>query len=258
MDFFQRNMFLIELKRQCSLHTNPEMEVLYVKKGKVSLICGAGEMYEVTENSVVFILPYHIHKFIPSEDIEATVFMFPFSIHREFTDVNKNPDLDGKIFRPDKISRKYIDRLFCDYIAQPTPFLEKGLFFAFLNLISINDFKSTRSYSGGDFMHLTAKYVYDHIAEAITASDISKSIGYTPRELSNKFKETLGIKLGDFIGSVRIQKACDLLLTSDMSVTEISGICGFGSLRNFNRIFLLKVGETPSEYRKSLKKVMVK
>lgn len=52
-----------------------------------------------------------------------------------------------------------------------------------------------------------------------------------------------------FINALRFEYACELLPREDVSITEICGKCGFGSLRNFNRVFKALSGMTPNEYR---------
>ncbi|MBR4072612.1 MAG: helix-turn-helix transcriptional regulator, partial [Clostridia bacterium] len=64
--------------------------------------------------------------------------------------------------------------------------------------------------------------------------------------------DSFDIKLVDFISNVRIEQAIFYIETTCLSITEISHKCGFGSLRNFNRIFKDRVGVTPSEYKRHL------
>ena len=53
------------------------------------------------------------------------------------------------------------------------------------------------------------------------------------------------------LASLRVDKARRLLSESDMSVTEISYACGFGTERSFNRNFHSITGRTPTEYREN-------
>ncbi len=50
----------------------------------------------------------------------------------------------------------------------------------------------------------------------------------------------------------RFDKACRLLANKSIDIGDISEKCGFGSLRNFNRVFKDLSGTSPSEYRKAL------
>ena len=63
--------------------------------------------------------------------------------------------------------------------------------------------------------------------------------------MSNK----LHIGFNDYINSLRVSNACKHLLKTDLSITEISEIVGFNTLRTFNRAFVKQMGITPSDYR---------
>lgn len=70
--------------------------------------------------------------------------------------------------------------------------------------------------------------------------------------ISHLFSSRLGIRFNDYINSFRVSAACRYLGESDKSMTEISRIVGFNTLRTFNRAFVKQIGVTPSEYKKRL------
>lgn len=69
--------------------------------------------------------------------------------------------------------------------------------------------------------------------------------------ISHLFSDKLHIGFNDYINSLRVSFACHHLRHSDKSVTEISNLVGFGTLRTFNRAFFKQKGRTPSEYRRA-------
>ncbi len=72
--------------------------------------------------------------------------------------------------------------------------------------------------------------------------------------ISHLFSDKLQIGFNDYVNSLRVSFACNYLRHSDLSVTEIGILVGFGTLRTFNRAFLKQMGKTPSEYRRTGKK----
>ena len=56
----------------------------------------------------------------------------------------------------------------------------------------------------------------------------------------------------DLLNSYRLDAALLLLTETDKDITDIALESGFQSVRNFNDYFKLKIGETPSKYRKTL------
>jgi len=76
-----------------------------------------------------------------------------------------------------------------------------------------------------------------------------KSMAISRTPLYGKVKALTGIGVNDYINSFRIIRAEELLLSTDMSVTEISEACGFTYQRYFSSIFKKSKGITPSQFR---------
>ena len=68
--------------------------------------------------------------------------------------------------------------------------------------------------------------------------------------LSRAFKKCFGITISDYIISRRLQKAAELLLSTDSSVSEIAALCGMNSAHYFSKTFTTKTGSTPSDFRR--------
>ena len=52
-----------------------------------------------------------------------------------------------------------------------------------------------------------------------------------------------------YINSLRMNDATRLLTQTDLPITQIASELGFGSIRNFNRVFLEHLGTSPKAYR---------
>ncbi|EMS34911.1 Transcriptional regulator, AraC family [Mariniradius saccharolyticus AK6] len=63
------------------------------------------------------------------------------------------------------------------------------------------------------------------------------------------FKERTGKTFTEFLNQIRIQQACQLLLETDLSISQIAFQVGFQNLSYFNRTFRKLGGSTPKEYR---------
>ena len=61
-----------------------------------------------------------------------------------------------------------------------------------------------------------------------------------------------GANYTDFVSRVRLEKAKNLLLNPHKRVSEIAYEIGYQSLTHFNRTFHRIVGQSPTQYRKSL------
>lgn len=81
-------------------------------------------------------------------------------------------------------------------------------------------------------------------------NDIYSLSHYSPTTIIKYFKTYLGETIVSYVTKLKINQACNLLVTTNFSILTISNMLGYDSLSHFNRIFLQHTGQTPSEYRK--------
>ena len=70
-------------------------------------------------------------------------------------------------------------------------------------------------------------------------------------QLYRKFKTLSNKTIADYLKSLRLEKARNLLITTRLNITEITFMAGFKNLSHFSREFGREFGKSPSEYRKS-------
>ena len=80
---------------------------------------------------------------------------------------------------------------------------------------------------------------------------LAKSTRISPRQLSNLFKKELQTTPHTYHLQKRIEKACQHLQKSSVSITDIALDLGFSSSQNFASAFFRITGQSPSAYRKS-------
>lgn len=93
-------------------------------------------------------------------------------------------------------------------------------------------------------------YIHEHYSEKISVSDISEKFFISNRNCYRLFRENLNTSPQEYIRNYRIQKACELLATSRISIAEIGYKCGLGSSSYFGKIFKEFMNCTPMEYRR--------
>ena len=67
------------------------------------------------------------------------------------------------------------------------------------------------------------------------------------------FKRGFGLSLGEFLSRTRVAQVQRLLVTTDRTVLDIALECGFGSASRFHAVFKEQCGQSPADYRKSLR-----
>ena len=82
-----------------------------------------------------------------------------------------------------------------------------------------------------------------------TIGSIASDLGIRAVTLSVEFKNVMGISPSDYLTSIRMEKAKELLRTTAMKIREISAAVGYDDDHVFTRRFKVYTGRTPSQYR---------
>jgi AraC-like DNA-binding protein len=93
------------------------------------------------------------------------------------------------------------------------------------------------------------KFIEEHSGEELSLRKVAKTANISANHLSEKFKQVTGVNFVDYIALTRFEKACHLLLNSNLRISEIAFAVGFQSLSQFNRVFKKLSGKSPSAYR---------
>ncbi|TCM50678.1 AraC family transcriptional regulator [Rhizobium sp. PP-F2F-G48] len=83
-----------------------------------------------------------------------------------------------------------------------------------------------------------------------TLAEIANEIGLSRRHFLRAFKQATGQTAFEFIARLRIQRAVDLLRTTELPATAIAADCGFASPSHFTVAFKKAVGVGPMEFRR--------
>ena len=90
-------------------------------------------------------------------------------------------------------------------------------------------------------------------AEAINFAALARELGVSYTTFRRSFKGQTGTAPAQFQSAIRINRACDLLAATDLTVSEIAAQTGFETVFYFSRTFRKKTGQTPSGYRARLR-----
>jgi AraC-like DNA-binding protein len=90
----------------------------------------------------------------------------------------------------------------------------------------------------------------ENLSEPISAADMARELGMSDSAFSRFFRRATGNTFTDFVNHVRVSRACQLLMESDLLIAHIGYQVGFNNIANFNRRFLDIKGMTPSDYRR--------
>ena len=94
-------------------------------------------------------------------------------------------------------------------------------------------------------------YLLAELTGDIRVSVIARQLKMSEPGFSRFFKRITGHGFIDLMRKLRVQRACRLLMQTELSVATICFEVGYENISNFNRHFRLEMGQTPSEYRRA-------
>ena len=95
------------------------------------------------------------------------------------------------------------------------------------------------------------QYIEKHISDTITLQHLAEELGLSPGYLCKKCKQTTGYTPVQYLTKVRMERALDLLLNSDLLIIQVGLEVGIDNHAQFCRTFRKFYGTTPSHCRKS-------
>ncbi|WP_159635938.1 helix-turn-helix transcriptional regulator [Erysipelothrix anatis] len=93
------------------------------------------------------------------------------------------------------------------------------------------------------------QYIAQQSSTNLSTQSIANYFSMSRSNMCKLFKKETGLSLINYLTRIRVQKACDLLIESDMSVLDISYEVGYQSISQFNKVFKNYVHDTPNSYR---------
>ncbi len=100
-----------------------------------------------------------------------------------------------------------------------------------------------------DILPRLIDYVNIHYNEKITLKSIAAVYHYNPAYLGRLFSKTYGITLNEYLYRKKLEKAKELLISTDCSIADIASSVGFPNTSSFYNRFKTLFSLTPKEYR---------
>lgn len=100
-------------------------------------------------------------------------------------------------------------------------------------------------------VHETERYIKAHFYEEISLNVIAEKNHVDLKHLSKVFKSIAGLPFSDYLMEIRLKRARELLVTTDMEIQEIAKSVGYSDHQYFHRLFKKKMSVTPNQFRMS-------
>ena len=92
--------------------------------------------------------------------------------------------------------------------------------------------------------------IWERYSQPLSLTEIAESAVLSRFYFARMFRDTTGITPGRFLAAIRIHQAKRLLLSTSMSITDISFAVGYNSLGSFTNYFTTSVGVSPGRFRR--------
>ena len=244
------------------VHWHEALELLYFTKGKAVTACNLQE-YEVKKGTIVLINGNELHTGIVSEQ-ESVFYCIQFDPNFFHNLIGNEYVLFHNIIQ-DEDCTKLLDRLIAMYLEKSTArsIMEcKKLAYDFFillterytkNILGEEDYK--KQFKKLDTFHHILDYLDKNYKEDLSVADIATYFNMSTSYLAHFFKQSAQKSVIEYVNETRIIHAKIFLEKEDCPISEIALRVGFSDINYFSRKFKAITGMTPTEYKKSLKKV---
>lgn len=104
--------------------------------------------------------------------------------------------------------------------------------------------------SDANLIKTVKEYVKKNYMKSLQLSDICKKMSFSLSYISMLFKKETGMTFRSYLVKIRIEKACQLLKNSNMTVGTVAGSVGYSDPAFFYKLFRKEMNMTPDDYRK--------
>lgn len=255
LSFAVKKITYFERLTMHELHYHDHYEILYISENERFLTVN-GVRYLLNKNSIALIPPYIPHL---TEAGEA--------VPQERILINFREDFVHKIRKALKT-----DILSCFNPTNPIIMIDDSVSMLISRLIDISETNNNNEHI---LLNLTdllitlcelsdghendrsffevIKFTEENFGEKITLATLAEKFYMSKYTILRKFKAYTGMGLPQYLNTIRIINAKKLLADGD-KIINIALNCGFGSVSNFDRVFLAETGISPREYRKQANK----
>lgn len=242
-----------------TLHSHAFTELFYVVKGKGEFQFGEQDYIPVKEDDMIIINANTLHtEFSDREDPLEYIVLGIEGI--EF--LNDDDDLGYSIHNYEEFKHEilfYIRAIVNEVVAKEmfnTLIVEYLLKILIMNVIR-RTVTELRVYEGDPNINkdcvFIENYLNIHFRENITLDKLSELTFLNKYYLSHEFKKYSGVSPIEYLLTKRLKEARKLLSTTDLSISQISNIVGFGTSSYFSQYFKKEIGVSPSQYRQKNK-----
>lgn len=263
------NEFMVERARRPQSfsmekpHYHPYYEIYFLISGNCRMFIDH-TIYYLSAGDIIMLPPYRLHQTVYGSGQPAERFTANFvpSYIDFFESQCAGCDV-ASIFSRQKLSvpadqQSYVMKLFQEMAKETLTYdcysriqIKSFLFqlLAFLGRCRNLDQPAQLPAPEDAVIQEAAQYIYLHHNEPLTLEAVAQNAHMSPAWFSRKFHKTVGLKFKEYLTHIRLENAEELLLTTNLTITEIALACGFSDGNYFGDAFKKARGMSPREFR---------
>ena len=103
-----------------------------------------------------------------------------------------------------------------------------------------------------DIVTMAVRYMKENIEKQLTLQQLCDYIGYSVSQFSLIFRKSIGQSPLNYFNRLKVNRACQLLETTDLKINQICTMVGIDDCYYFSRVFTKIVGVSPKKYRQTI------
>lgn len=258
------------------LHCHSETEINYIISGGSEIVCG-DRRYITKKGDIVIIPPDKLHAIYPVADQKQFYDTIVFSMDMLGSSENDRscaefirPLLNGSMDITPVITSDHsyyselktaVENIFSCAKGNSSSLdilMKSELFRLFWLLVESGDIFEVKGDNAkkSELLRPAIEYMNENYQDNITITVLAEQVCMSKSYFMRRFREITGTGAIEYLSQLRIKKACELMVSTDISVSDAAFESGYRNLSNFNRQFRQLVGCSPREYKALQKQSM--
>lgn len=233
----------IDVKNLCfAKHTHRSYEIVFVNSGELEINI-EDKLYVINAGKGILIAPYEIHSFVPLQGNRVFTCIFSPEMVRDFYDFTKDKQFLDPVFDFADSPNELLDEKLDNY------FEKISVLYAVCSKVLKNGIERKKEIKNYNLLSKISQYLSENIANDISLKTLCKELGYSYNYISSIFKANFGMNFSSYVNQIRLETASHLLISTNLTASQISDQCGYKTIRNFNFAFKNYYHTTPTKYR---------
>lgn len=234
-----------------------EYQFVYISKGRGTFVSDNTKKVNITKGQVIILFPGQWHTYSPKKDTGWNEYYIGFEgriidkiVENEFIspsnqvlDVGVNEDLVNLFSTAIRIAKEY------KTAAQQN--LAGIVFNIFGSMLSLAQNKNFETKDTTQKVERAKVIMLENIHRDVDIQGIAKNLGISYSLFRKEFKEYTGYAPSQYYQELKLRKAKELIIETNLPIKEVSYKLNFSSYEYFLSFFKKRVGLTPMEYRKA-------